>query len=60
VSRMTEFTLVAGYTTDPPVLDGRAACPVWQQAVWSPRFVDMGTGGPALYDWFLQSAELRL
>jgi hypothetical protein len=50
VSRMTEFTLVARYTTDPPVLDGRAACPVWQQAVWSPRFVDMGTGGPALYE----------
>jgi hypothetical protein len=47
---MSEPTLTARHTAVAPRLDGRAACPVWTGAVWSPRFVDMVTGGPALYD----------
>ncbi|MFM2031294.1 MAG: hypothetical protein RLZZ297_59 [Chloroflexota bacterium] len=37
-------------TTQKPAMDGRAACPVWQRATKSPRFVDMISGAPGLYD----------
>jgi hypothetical protein len=47
---MSEFVLPASFATVPPAMNGTAACAAWQQAVWSPRFVDMVTGGPALYD----------
>ncbi|MBO0936960.1 carbohydrate-binding family 9-like protein [Fibrella sp. HMF5335] len=36
--------------TGPLTIDGDLTKPVWQQALRSPRFVDMVTGGPALYD----------
>jgi hypothetical protein len=37
-------------TSRKPAMDGRLACPVWQQAEQSPRFVDMISGAPGLYD----------
>lgn len=37
-------------TPHPPKLDGTLSDDVWQRAPKSPRFVDMATGQPALYD----------
>jgi hypothetical protein len=37
-------------TPHPPALDGRLEDPVWTAAERSPRFVDMVTGEPGLYD----------
>ncbi|GAB2548174.1 carbohydrate-binding family 9-like protein [Spirosoma aerophilum] len=31
-------------------VDGDLTKPIWQQAVWSPRFVDMASGAPGMYD----------
>ncbi len=42
----TPYTILR--TPTPPVIDGKAASPVWQRAQKSPRFVDMITGGPAI------------
>ena len=36
--------------TDTLLIDGDLSKPVWQNAVWSHRFVDMVTGSPGLYD----------
>jgi hypothetical protein len=33
-----------------PALDGRTDGPPWDGAAWSSRFVDLVTGGPAVYD----------
>jgi hypothetical protein len=45
---------IAHYTccraASPISIDGRLDEPAWQQAEWSPRFVDMATGDPALFD----------
>jgi hypothetical protein len=37
-------------TNHPPRIDGRLDEPCWQKAVRSPRFVDLVTGRPGLYD----------
>jgi hypothetical protein len=34
----------------PPAVDGRLADAAWANAPWSPAFVDMATGRPALYE----------
>jgi len=44
------MTYVARKILDSIAVDGNVAKPVWQQATWSPRFVDMVTGAPGLYD----------
>ena len=36
--------------TEAIAVDGDLTKAVWQSAVWSPRFVDMVTGAPGLYD----------
>ncbi|UFH55268.1 carbohydrate-binding family 9-like protein [Spirosoma sp. KNUC1025] len=36
--------------TDSIVIDGDLTKSVWQNAIWSPRFVDMVTGAPGLFD----------
>jgi hypothetical protein len=39
------------YRTPRPLnLDGSLSDPAWKSAPWSPAFVDMATGGPALYE----------
>jgi len=37
-------------TRDPLVIDGNLTEPAWEQAPKSPRFVDMVTGDPAIFD----------
>jgi hypothetical protein len=37
-------------THEPPTVDGRLNEAAWQQAPKSPRFVDMVTGDPAIFD----------
>ena len=42
--------LIAHRVSTPLVIDGKLAEAAWQRAPKSQRFVDMATGGPALYD----------
>ncbi len=45
---MPEVT--ARYTNIRPSLDGTLSGPAWAGAAWSPRFVDLADGGPAVLD----------
>ena len=37
-------------TSRKPAMNGQLACPVWERAEQSPRFVDMISGAPGIYD----------
>lgn len=45
-----ESRYVAKRTPTPPPLDGTLRAECWQNALKSPRFVDMATGDPAIFD----------
>ena len=40
--------LLARFASEPLAIDGDLSKPQWAAAEWSPRFVDMATGGPAI------------
>jgi hypothetical protein len=50
VSPLATNPLPCRRTPVAPALDGTTRCAAWRAAHWSPRFVDMVTGAPALYD----------
>jgi hypothetical protein len=42
--------VIARRTPNPPSIDGSLSSPAWENALRSPLFVDMATGGPAVLD----------
>jgi hypothetical protein len=44
----------AGHVSEPITIDGKLDEPAWQQAPRSPRFVDIITGKPPIYDTYAQ------
>jgi hypothetical protein len=54
LTKSEEINVVADYVArriaDPIEIDGNIDKPVWRNAAWSRRFVDMASGAPGLFD----------